>query len=554
MKTIIATTTLVALFGLERARAAGGHLKENNHCWPAGGDMLTRDAACAGDMVCARRGFNERQWGGCTHRDTAGPPYVRHCCTKPPKYTFTLRGSTGEEQVMINGEKFTLSTEDVEFGSESRVEMVEFTNDGLSSKKRDKNVFVDNTAASIRAGSGTVLGNWNGNWKCEPYGNTASNERCGYVRAGRLMWNGGYVLAFDDEGDSTGDSMIPMNDFTCKASSEYSSAFSCKNAIDGNLKSDWATRGQGTGASYTLNLGAIFTIDTLTLQHRSGGHAKEQERFKDIRLSFDDGSSKTATLTNSQDFQDIEVASATTQYIKITVLSVHNPRGFNNHGLSEIIVFGTKTVPFTKCPAGFRTKTNFDYHGNDLTNGCGKGLTIAEAQRECLNNEACKGFSVLTEFNTLLMRNGAKLYQPWCLKKALTNPRLRSDHSFCVKENCRKNIDIGRHFKVESNAVNGRCTDMITVQAGQPVMFEANWFNREAGCKGCIEQLYFGIKGTPMKCLYSRNMGSDWRGTYKKTYTFDTPGTYEIHAASTWQMRCNNNIQRGVRIVTVIVK
>jgi len=213
-------------------------------------------------------------------------------------------------------------------------------------------------------------------------------------------------------------------------------------------------------------------------------------------------------------------------------------------------VFGEKTVPFTKCPAGFQTKTNTDYHGNDLA--CGKGLSLAEAQRECLNNEACKGFSVLTKFNVPIMRGGGKLYQPWCLKKALTNPRLRHDHSFCVKDNCRKNIDIGRHFKVESFSVNGQCTDMITVRDGQPVMFEANWFNEEKGCKGCIEQLYFGIKGIPMKCLYSRNMGEDWRGTYKKTFAF-MPGVYEIHAASTWQMRCNNKIDRGIRLLTVKV-
>lgn len=541
MKTIIATTTLVALFGLERARAAGGRLPENAHCWPAGGNMPTRDAACAGNMVCARRGFNGRQWGGSR----------QHLCTKPPKYTFTLVGTTGEEQVMIGGEKFNLSKEEVEFGSESRVELVEFIDGGLSTDKQDKNVYVDNSKwvrANVRAASGKVLGYWNGSWKCaKPL--DEQNERCNYVRLGMLMWTGGYLLEFDREDD-----MIPMNNFSCKASSEYSSAFTCKNAIDGNLKSDWATKGQGTGASYTLNLGAIFTIETLTLQHRSSGSAKEQERFKDIRLTFDDGSQKTATLSNSPDFQDIVLASATTtQNIKITVLSVHNPRGHNNHGLSEIIVFGTKTVPFTKCPAGFVTKTNMDYHGNDIA--CGKGLSMQEAQRQCLDNDECLGFSVLTKFNVPIMRKGGKLYQPWCLKKGLTSPRLRHDHSFCVREYpCRKNIDIGRHFKVEKKSVNGKCTGKIVVKAGQPVAFSANWLNQEAGCKGCIEQLYFGIKGTPMKCLWSKNPRADERGVYQKTYTFDTPGTYEIHAATTWQMRCNNNIKRGVRLVTVEVK
>jgi len=56
-----------------------------------------------------------------------------------------------------------------------------------------------------------------------------------------------------------------------------------------------------------------------------------------------------------------------------------------------------------------------------------------------------------------------------------------------------------------------------------------------------------------MKCLWSRNPWRTERGTYKKSYTFDKPGTYEIHAKQTWQMRCSNAVKSGVRIVTVHV-
>lgn len=125
--------------------------------------------------------------------------------------------------------------------------------------------------------------------------------------------------------------------------------------------------------------------------------------------------------------------------------------------------------------------------------------------------------------------------------------------AICLKPECRVNVDLGRHFKVENYLVNGQCTDNIFVQPGQPVSFEADWFNPEAGCKGCIEQLYFGVKGAAMKCLWSKNPWRDERGTYRKTFTFDKPGLYEIHAATTWQMRCNSNIKSGVRLLTVIV-
>jgi len=118
---------------------------------------------------------------------------------------------------------------------------------------------------------------------------------------------------------------------------------------------------------------------------------------------------------------------------------------------------------------------------------------------------------------------------------------------------CRNKVEIGGHSQVESYTVNGHCVDEIHVLPGRPVVFKANWFNPEKGCISCIEQLYIGVKGTAMKCLWSRNMGQDWRGTYRTTYTFDKPGTYEIHAKGTYQWRCSNNVTSGKRIVTVIV-
>merc|ERR1719329_1519052 len=42
-------------------------------CWGAGNNMASRDASCSGSLVCARTGFDGRNFGEC------GP---HHCCSK----------------------------------------------------------------------------------------------------------------------------------------------------------------------------------------------------------------------------------------------------------------------------------------------------------------------------------------------------------------------------------------------------------------------------------------------------------------------------------------
>jgi len=121
----------------------------------------------------------------------------------------------------------------------------------------------------------------------------------------------------------------------------------------------------------------------------------------------------------------------------------------------------------------------------------------------------------------------------------------------CVRE-CRKHIDLGRAMKVESFTVNGLCADVVEALPGQPVLLEANWYNPEQGCTGCIEQMYFGIRDTKLKCIWSKNPSAHQRGTYRNAYTFDKPGTYEIHGATSFFMRCGTRT-RGARIVTVKV-
>lgn len=53
-------------------------------CWQAGKDLFSRDASCKGELVCARRGHDGRQFGDCPGR---------HCCsveTNPNKAIYAV--------------------------------------------------------------------------------------------------------------------------------------------------------------------------------------------------------------------------------------------------------------------------------------------------------------------------------------------------------------------------------------------------------------------------------------------------------------------------------
>jgi len=51
------------------------HERFDSGCWKAGSDMASRDASCKGDLVCARNGDENRQFGDCPHK---------HCCSLKP--------------------------------------------------------------------------------------------------------------------------------------------------------------------------------------------------------------------------------------------------------------------------------------------------------------------------------------------------------------------------------------------------------------------------------------------------------------------------------------
>jgi len=58
----------------------------NGKCWPKGSTMQERDDACEGDLVCARTGYDGRNFGGCNdqYEPASRGSIKHHCCTAPP--------------------------------------------------------------------------------------------------------------------------------------------------------------------------------------------------------------------------------------------------------------------------------------------------------------------------------------------------------------------------------------------------------------------------------------------------------------------------------------
>jgi len=68
-------------------KPTSGKLGRNGKCYREGSTKEERDGACAGDLVCARKGHDGRDFGGCWSffgKYVAGWPWWYHCCSAVP--------------------------------------------------------------------------------------------------------------------------------------------------------------------------------------------------------------------------------------------------------------------------------------------------------------------------------------------------------------------------------------------------------------------------------------------------------------------------------------
>ena len=121
-------------------------------------------------------------------------------------------------------------------------------------------------------------------------------------------------------------------------------ATKCENVVQGH-PGDWATDGEGTGAWIQLNFDKDYTIDQIDIKHRSNGMEPEREMFKDVSIAFPNGKNVNFTLNNIPFTKGLVwnklklPKKFVTDQVKITALSVHNIRHWNN-GFSDIRFYG----------------------------------------------------------------------------------------------------------------------------------------------------------------------------------------------------------------------
>ena len=130
---------------------------------------------------------------------------------------------------------------------------------------------------------------------------------------------------------------MSTNGFTCIASSEYSFAYACNKSYDLNDGSGWATKNEGAGAWIEIELPKYAILSKIETKHRFRGRYSGVN-FKDIILSFSDGTSQSASLKDgiSSEWNVIAInPSVKTKSIKISAVSVHNTYVLNP-GFAEI--------------------------------------------------------------------------------------------------------------------------------------------------------------------------------------------------------------------------
>jgi len=104
---------------------------------------------------------------------------------------------------------------------------------------------------------------------------------------------------------------------------------------------------------------------------------------------------------------------------------------------------------------------------------------------------------------------------------------------------CSQPISIGRQVEVTSFSINGECVNELYVVQGEEVDIHLEYYNPETGCTGCLEQVFVGIKGRELECIYHGNPSDHIQDDHSLTIPADAEvGTYEIVAKATYEYSC----------------
>jgi hypothetical protein len=123
------------------------------------------------------------------------------------------------------------------------------------------------------------------------------------------------------------------------AVSTYSSAISgypAAAAIDGDLKSGWATASETVGASIEVTLPTTHTLTALRVHFLPS----RGSRMQHAEVRYADGSSQRITFVDSDGWQTIALRPVATQSLRLTVRAMTRDAYYLNIYVAELEMYG----------------------------------------------------------------------------------------------------------------------------------------------------------------------------------------------------------------------
>lgn len=134
------------------------------------------------------------------------------------------------------------------------------------------------------------------------------------------------------------------------ASSSHPGPYACENVLNGRMGqdggADWSTHNEGPGAWIQLDLGessSESTAQTTVTRLKFAGRVRD-DKFKNVRLSFDNGSSRELEFPDDTCLNSFDISPpVTTTFVRITCLTCYNT-SHPNRGAQAIELWGFRNA------------------------------------------------------------------------------------------------------------------------------------------------------------------------------------------------------------------
>ena len=120
--------------------------------------------------------------------------------------------------------------------------------------------------------------------------------------------------------------------------------YSATNLLDGNVATAWNEGSKGPGVGQWVRLDFSRPVIPVRLEI-ANGYQKDAERFvgnvrvKGLELEYSDGSTQVVELLDTDGFQSVTTEPVSTEWIKMTIVSVYPDYVWEDAALSEVRIF-----------------------------------------------------------------------------------------------------------------------------------------------------------------------------------------------------------------------